>query len=583
MSEDKVATIFCGPPQRVTLAELEQLRAEDAARASAATSLPTLACSAPAMPLGPCPVCPRLAAEFEPWRQAAFYKSMHQKALERERLLKEEKLQLQARIRYLEQQLYGHQTESAKAKDSLAAGSAPPAKTPGATPSRPRGQQRGQPGPTRRDYSHLPAEEEFHDLADADKQCPCCGLPYQPFAGTQDSTVLEIDVRAHRRVIRRKRYQPTCSCPDNRGIITAGGPAKLIPKSIFGVSIWVELLLDKYLFYRPTYRLLADLATHGLDLSQGSLTDGLHRLTPLFEPVYQELVKHSQKQKLWHADETRWLVFVSCEGKVGYRWYLWVFHAEEVVVFVLAMGRSHDTPEEHFGPAKSGILVVDRYKAYPAIDKVKAGLIVLAFCWAHQRRDFLDVARGWPQLEDWALGWVQRIGALYHRNDERVKVRDEPEVFAQADRQVREQVARMEKQAEAELAQTPLHPAKQAVLESMGNHWTGLTVFVEHPEVPMDNNTAERAERGPVVGRKNYYGSGSLWSGQLAAMLFSLFQTLALWNINPRVWLEAYLHACARAGGRAPADVEAFLPWDLPEQKRKEWSLAKEKESEDSS
>jgi Transposase IS66 family len=119
----------------------------------------------------------------------------------------------------------------------------------------------------------------------------------------------------------------------------------------------------------------------------------------------------------------------------------------------------------------------------------------------------------------------------------------------------------------------------------MGNHWTGLTVFVEHPEVPMDNNTAERAERGPVVGRKNYYGSGSLWSGQLAAMLFSLFQTLALWHINPRVWLTEYLQGCAQAGGQAPRDVAAFLPWNLSPQKRKEWSLGAEqvKEKEDSS
>src|SRR5947208_108214 len=106
--------------------------------------------------------------------------------------------------------------------------------------------------------------------------------------------------------------------------------------------------------------------------------------TPLLEPVYQRLVGRLQQQQLWHADETRWLVFVSCEGKVGYRWYLWVFHAQEAVVFILAMGRAHGVPEKHLGPVQSGILVVDRYKAYPAIDKVKAGLIVLAFCWAQQ-------------------------------------------------------------------------------------------------------------------------------------------------------------------------------------------------------
>jgi transposase len=508
---------------------------------------------------------------------------MHHRAIAREHALQQENQQLQARIRYLEQQLFGRKSESASASATTPAGT--PQTTPASppTPRRPRGQQPGKPGPTRRDYSHLPCEEEFHDLTGDEKACPCCGLPFEPFRGTEDSTVLEIDVRAHRRVIRRQRYRPSCTCPNNPGIITAPGPAKLIPKSIFGVSVWVELLLDKYLFYRPTYRLLADLQTHGLDLSQGSLTDGLQRLTPLFEPVYRQLAEHSQRQPLWHADETRWLVFVTCEGKVGYRWYLWVFHAEEVVVFILAMGRAHDVPEKHLGPVKSGILVVDRYKAYPAIDKVKAGLIVLAFCWAHQRRDFLEVARSWPQLEDWGLGWVGRIGELYRLNNERVKVIDQPQAFAGADEQVRQQIATMQRQAQAELAEPQLHPAKEGVLESMGNHWTGLTVFVEHPQVPLDNNTAQRVQRGPVVGRKNYYGSGSLWSGQLAAMLFSLFQTLALWNINPRVWLREYLQACARAGGQAPQGVGPFLPWNMSEQKRKEWSLEKEKEREDSS
>ena len=114
----------------------------------------------------------------------------------------------------------------------------------------------------------------------------------------------------------------------------------------------MSLLLDKYLFYRPTYRLLADWATLGLDLSLGTVTDGLKHLVPLFEPVYEALVRQSQTQTLWHADETRWLVFASIEGKVGYRWYLWVFHSAEVVVFVLAAGRSHDVPEEHFGPVE---------------------------------------------------------------------------------------------------------------------------------------------------------------------------------------------------------------------------------------
>src|ERR1700736_1642720 len=169
--------------------------------------------------------------------------------------------------------------------------------------------------------------------------------------------------------------------------------------------------------------------------------------------------------------------------------------------------------------------------------QVKRGLIVLAFCWAHVRRDFLTVARTWPEQEGWALGWVERIGEIYRLNNARRAALEEPAAFAAADEPLRAALTALGEQGEAELAEVGLHPARQKVLESWGEHWTGLTVFVEHPEVPMDNNTAERAQRGPVVGRKNYYGSGAVWSGRLAAMMFSWLQTLCLWDLNPRLWL----------------------------------------------
>ena len=489
---------------------------------------------------------------------------MHQRAVQREQFLHEENEQLHARIRFLEQQLFGRKADSPASAD----GPAPPRRSP-----RPRGQQRGRPGHKRRDYSHLPAVEQVLELPPEQQRCSGCGQPFAPFPGTDDTTVLEIEVRAHRRIYRRRRYRPTCSCGVHPGIVTAPAPGRVIPKSILGVSVWVTLLLDKFLFYRPTYRLLEDLATQGLDLSQGTLTDGLQRFLPLFEPLYDLLVEHSQEQTLWHADETRWLVFATWDGKVGYRWYLWVFHAADVVVFVLSPGRSHEVPEEHLGPVEEGILIVDRYAAYPAMAQVRDGKILLAFCWAHVRRDFLTVARSWPDHEAWALGWVERIGALYACNDRRLEAPRTTPLYTTRDQEVRQCVAAMEQQREAELAHPESHPARRKVLESLREHWTGLTVFVEHPEVPLDNNTAERSERGPVVGRKNYYGSGAVWSGRLAAMLFSLFQTLALWGINPRVWLTAYLTACAESGGQAPAKPEALLPWNLSEDQRRARSL----------
>jgi transposase len=500
---------------------------------------------------------------------------MHLQAKRRIVELERRTAELEATLRLREQQLFGRKSE---------VGKAPSEATPSAKPKKPRGQQPGQPSPPRRAYSHLPAVEEFLDLPAEQQRCSCCGLPFESFPGTEDSEVLEVEVKAYRRVLRRRRYRPACACGKHPGIVTAPPAGKVIRKSIVGVSVWVEVLLDKFLFYRPTYRLLAEWQTRGLDLSLGTLTDGLQRLLPLFEPVYKALLEHNQQQKHWHADETRWLVFATVEGKVGYRWYLWVFHSPQAVVFVLSSGRAHDVPEDHLGPVKEGILSVDRYAAYKAMKQVKEGLILLAFCWAHVRRDFLEAARSWPTEEDWALAWVGRIGQLYKANAARLELLDsQPVAFAAKEGELRQQVEQMAEQAKEELADPKIHPARKSVLSSLQEHWAGLTVFVEHPEVPMDNNTAERAERGPVVLRKNSYGSGAVWAGQLAAMLFSVFQTLCLWNLNPRLWLTAYLQACAKAGGQAPSQRDEFLPWKMTAEQRQEWRLSREKEEEDRS
>ena len=131
-----------------------------------------------------------------------------------------------------------------------------------------------------------------------------------------------------------------------------------------------------------------------------------------------------------------------------------------------------------------------------------------------------------------------------------------------------------EKQASAdrsnELADPKLHDASRKALVSLSEHWTGLTLFLDDARIPMDNNYGERLIRNPAVGRKNYYGSGSEWSGRLATMLFSIFATLILWKINPRTWLSWYFEACAANNGKVPIDVKSFLPWNLSDNRLKE-------------
>jgi transposase len=208
------------------------------------------------------------------------------------------------------------------------------------------------------------------------------------------------------------------------------------------------------------------------------------------------------------------------------------------------------------------VLMVDRLSSYKATAQVKEGLVVLAFCWAHVRRDFIGVAKSFPELKPWALVWLRLIRQLYRHNARRLEQRDAAG-FAAADAALRSVINAMTGQAGQDLSRQEVRPPCRKVLVSLQEHWTGLTRFVDDARIPLDNNASERSLRGPALGRKNYYGSSAEWSGQLAAYLFTLLATLQRWSINPRTWLRWYLEVCASSGGKAPTSVAAYLPWNL--------------------
>jgi transposase len=338
---------------------------------------------------------------------------------------------------------------------------------------------------------------------------------------------------------------------------------------LLGVSIWVEILLDKFAGHRPTERLLSQWRWLGLDLAAGTVAGGLERLEPLFTPLYDALLLRNAESAFAQADETRWMVFIDLEGKTGYLWWLWVFLGADTVAFRLDPTRSHEVPEGHFPADARVVVMVDRYSAYKAMAQVKLGHVVLVFCWSHVRRDFIRVGKGWPEHKEWAVAWLRRIRALYRHDRRRRSAEAGGAEFTAADAELRQTVTAMQAQADAELTDPKLPTACRKVLASLQEHWTGLTRFLDDLRIPLDNNASERQARGPALGRKNYYGSGALWSGRLAAMLFSLFATLAMAKINSRTWLTWFLESCAENSGQVPAEIHQFLPWEMAEEKRR--------------
>jgi transposase len=525
----------------------------------------------------------RLRLELIDWRQQANYrKALHERAVEREALLKERLKGLEAQVQALTEALKGYEDLQAKYKQlvHLHFGRKAEGKEAGETQDddaapadrggkrrRKRGQRPGHRGHGRGKRDELPKEEIVHELLPKERCCPDCGKPFEDFPGTEDSEEIHWEVRVVRRVHKRKRYKPTCRCGSVPGIVTAPAVPKLIPKGLFSVGFWVLLVLEKFLLQRPLNRVRKLLALQGLRVSLGTLTGGLKYIEQLVQPLYTKILEKSRTAHHWHMDETRWLVFEDIDGKQGHRWWLWVIATAETCCFVLDPSRSSNVPASHLGDA-DGVLNVDRYSAYKALASLVEGKIRLAFCWAHVRRDFLGLGRGYKKLREWSQEWVERINRLFLLNRKRRQAVGKKARFAHCQRKLRKAIGQMARQFKRELARHDLHPAQVKVLTSLQNHWAGLILFVEDPAIAMDNNEAERDLRNAVLGRKSFYGSGAVWSGQLTAALYTILETVARNGINPYQYLRVYFEACAKNGGKPPEDIDEFLPWSFSSEVR---------------
>jgi len=510
-------------------------------------------------------------------RTAAYWKGQHKQAISREKILKRTIEELKAKIRNLNKRLFGKKSEK-KSSGKKEGGIKP------STFKRPRGQQEGSKGHGRTLHPNLVSVVEPVDFPTTPR-CPDCGALYV-HDSSKESEIIEVEVKAYKRIIVRETLKKGCSCKAAPSLVTAPMPPKVIPKSQYGISIWESILQGKFLYCQPTNRLLAQYKELGLPISPGSIAGGLKTIKSLFQPIYDALYLRQMSENRFHNDESGWRVFESVAGKVGNRWWLWVCRSASVVFYEIAQGRGANVVVEHFknSTQQNIIVVCDRYSAYKSLAR-QLPFIILAFCWAHVRRDFLDAAKKYPQLEDWALEWVDKIAELYRINNQRVKEFDSKKIIqwqSTAFKQEHEKlVAAMNRMADERDAfidsykphdpgTTLLAEVKYKILLSLQNHWQGLNVFLEHPEVPMDNNKAENSIRNPVNGRKNFYGSGSLWSSQLAAMMFSIFQTMILGGLNCRHWLRSYLTACADNHGQPPEDLSPFLPWAMDEKRRQQ-------------
>lgn len=422
-------------------------------------------------------------------------------------------------------------------------------------PKKPRGKQPGATGFGRKIRANLPVEERVHDLSDSEKRCSGCGKEHVPTPFVEESEEIDYEFKLVRIKHKRLRYRKNayCKCAGASTFITAPAPDKLIPKGLFSSQLWAFILIEKFHLQRPLSRIRKALEMAGLLVSEGVVTSGLKRLTKLFAALYLSIKTENRLALHRFMDETRWRVYADRMGKENHKWWMWTSETELTTLFVLDPSRGGSVPLRLLKGINVGVVSCDRYSSYQPLRKQG---IQLAYCWAHVRRDFIKLEEGFKKHAKFAKNWLKLIDELFHLNNLRRVQLSETSKTA-----VTQHLELLQSKFQKQLKTLPKDSECRGPLESLQNHWTGLTLFDSFPSIPMDNNAAERALRNLVVGRKNYYGSRSIWSGCLATMLFSIFSTLEKNDVDIHLYLNEYLTACARNKGMPPKDLSRFEIW----------------------
>jgi hypothetical protein len=315
----------------------------------------------------------------------------------------------------------------------------------------------------------------------------------------------------------------------------------LIPGGRYSLDFAVHVAVQKYGDHLPLERQVEIMARHGLETTSQALWDQVETAGEFLRPTYEALGQWLLAQPLLHADETGWPVNAADTGKP--RWTAWCVCNSQAIWFRIASAKSEAEARRLLGEY-SGTVVADGYKVYKKLAQAgqRAGYR-LAHCWAHVLRKFRDT-----QTNDARSSWIlEHIAKLYATERESLL---EAGGDAQRHLVLRQQRAGplVEQIRQWALAQGGLRRSDfgKAVAYVL-SHWSGLTLFLEDAAVPLDNNPAERALRGLVLGRKNHFGSRSQRGADVSALFYSLIGTAKLCGMDPGSYLRQALAAAVRS------------------------------------
>jgi transposase len=400
--------------------------------------------------------------------------------------------------------------------------------------------------------AHLPREIVVLPLSHEERACPVCGEE-RPVIGYESSERLDY-VPAQIKVVETRREK--CACATCQGqLSTAPAPAQIVEQGIPLPGLLAYVLMAKYGYHLPLYRIEQVFAHQGIPIARTTLCDWVLQCGVALKPLTDRLLVLLKRQAVIFSDDTT--VALQDRGKTREtRFWVYAGHSPPIIVYDHTETRAGKHPKTRL-EGYSGYLQADAYAGY---DQVFAdGTIVEVACWAHARRKFFEIAR---QVEKGkrisAHEALDFIGQLYDiEREAKGQHLDAEGICRLRQEKARPILAQFKDWLEDRLRElAPKTPTAKAIGYALKN-WQALERYTEDGRLEIDNNRSERAIRPLAIGRKNWLFLGSPRGGQAAATVFSLIQTCKDLDLNPEAYLKDVL---TRLPTTKQKDIDSLLP-----------------------
>lgn len=344
----------------------------------------------------------------------------------------------------------------------------------------------------------------------------------------------EIEVIERQYIIKRhKRQKYSCKCCQK--ISTATGGVKLTPGGEYSIQLATQIACDKFEDHLPLERQRKQMKRAGINVDVKTLYGQTEHLYNLLFPL-NELVRQDVLSERWvHIDESP-IDFYNPSKNKG---YIWSMSNPRGAYYQFEPTRSAAVAKEMIKGYEKGCVVSDGYSGYNFLDSEGFAHISHAFCWAHVRRKFFE-AMNHDQKAEIMVDLIDKLYEVEHIADEvhqlkEIRLDNSVSVVKEIDRWIESMDGKY-------LDSSSMGKAISYYL----NQKTGLHLFLYDETIPIDNNMAERKQRCPVMGRKNFNCFKSINGADIGTFFYSLIESCKSNGLNPRSFINEMAHRSAK-------------------------------------